>query len=80
MVDDDGDEGGGKDDHDGMMALMKKVSGHHDHGQEYENEEGHDSEEETCNECGGMMEEGHSCNSKEMVDETETEDQMTYEV
>ena len=68
------------DDHDGMMALMKKVSGHHDHGQEYENEEGHDSEEETCNECGGMMEEGHSCNSKEMVDETETEDQMTYEV
>ena len=68
------------DDHDGMMALMKKVSGHHDHGQEYENEEGHDPEEETCNECGGMMEEGHSCNSKEMVDETETEDQMTYEV
>jgi len=67
-------------DHDGMMSLMKKVSGHGGQGQDYENEEDHQHEEETCNECGGMMEAGHSCGSKEMVDEVETEDQMEYEV
>jgi hypothetical protein len=38
------------------------------------------SNEETCNECGGMMEAGHSCGSKEMVDEVESEDQMEFEV
>jgi hypothetical protein len=37
------------------------------------------SNEETCNECGGMMEAGHSCGSK-MVDEVESEDQMEFEV
>jgi hypothetical protein len=67
-------------DHDGMMSLMKKVSGHGGQGQDYEDEEDHQHEEETCNECGGMMEAGHSCGSKEMVDEVETEDQMEYEV
>jgi hypothetical protein len=38
------------------------------------------SNEETCNECGGMMEAGHSCGSKEAVDEVESEDQMEFEV
>ena len=37
------------------------------------------SNEATCNECGGMMEAGHSCSS-EMVDEVESEDQMEFEV
>jgi hypothetical protein len=36
--------------------------------------------EDTCNECGGMMEAGHGCGSKEMVDEVESEDQMEFEV
>ena len=76
------------DDHDGMMALMKKLSGGGDMpsngdfaDEEGSSEEGHmHGEEETCNECGGMMEAGHSCGSKEMVDEVESEDQMAYEV
>lgn len=79
------------DDHDGMMALMKKLSGGGEMqgGGDYEDEEGHEGhgeedhmhgEEETCNECGGMMEAGHSCGSKEMVDEVESEDQMEFEV
>lgn len=38
------------------------------------------SNEGTCEECGGMMEAGHSCGSKEMVDEVESEDQMEFEV
>jgi len=80
------------DDHDGMMALMRKLSGaggEMPSGGDYESEEGHEGhgeedhmhgEEETCNECGGMMEAGHSCGSKEMVDEVESEDQMEFEV
>ena len=60
-------------DHDGMMSLMKKLSGigssEHSHG------------EESCESCGGMMEAGHSCSKdKEMVDEVESEDQMTYQM
>jgi hypothetical protein len=38
------------------------------------------SNEDTCEECGGMMEAGHSCGSKEVVDEVESEDQMEFEV
>ena len=73
------------DDHDGMMALMKKLSGGEmqnssDYEDEESSEEGHMHGEETCNECGGMMEAGHSCGSKEMVDEVESEDQMEFEV
>ena len=66
------------DDSDGMLALMKKLGG--------VEASGHDHEEETkeandmCAECGGMMEAGHSCGSKEMVDEVESEDQMEFEV
>jgi len=79
------------DDHDGMMSLMKKLSGGEqaqssdfadEQGQEEQGEEEHSHEdgEETCNECGGMMEEGHACGEAEMVDEVESEDQMTDEV
>jgi hypothetical protein len=68
----------GYDDKGGMMGLLKVMSG----GDDYKDEEGHDhsGEESTCNECGGMMEAGHSCGSKEMVDEVESEDQMEYQV
>ena len=74
-------------DHDGMMDLIKKVTGGDTHaGPEhgFGDEEDHDHEhtdEETCNECGMMEcgcnegEEGH-----EQVDEVESEDQMEYEV
>lgn len=60
-------------DHDGMMSLMKKLSGIG--GGE------HSHDEETCESCGGMMEAGHSCSKDtEMVDEVESEDQMTYQM
>jgi len=71
------------DDHDGMMALMRKLSGaggDMPSGGDYENEEGH-GDEATCNECGGMMEENHQCGSgQQVVDEVESEDQMEFEV
>jgi len=95
-------------DHDGMMALMKKMSGDAPgtlepaDGEDYKDEEGSDehddggleaikklamgrdshehAHEEKCNECGGAMEEGHSCGGKEMVDEVQSEDQQEYEV
>jgi hypothetical protein len=60
-------------DHDGMMNLMKKLSGIGG------GEQSHD--EETCESCGGMMEAGHSCSKDtEMVDEVESEDQMTLQM
>lgn len=73
------------DDHEGMMALIKKVAGpdmaqgSQDYADEQGSEMDHDHKE-TCQECGGMMEAGHSCGSKEMVDEVESEDQMEFEV
>jgi hypothetical protein len=77
------------DDHDGMMALMKKLSGNGGEMSDgdYESEEGSDEghmhgHEETCESCGGMMEAGHSCGSSQepVMGEDETEDQMTDEV
>jgi hypothetical protein len=74
------------DDHDGMMALMKKIAGGGEEvsGGDYEDEEGHGDEhghEETCESCGGMMEAGHACGEgQEMVDEVESEDQQLYQV
>jgi len=79
-------------DHDGMMALIKKVTGgdmpgtlepagSEDYADE-EGEEGHDHEhtdEATCNECG-MYESECGCDHEEQVDEVESEDQMTYNV
>jgi len=70
-------------DHDGMMALIKKVAGGEAGNGDYADEEGHSDEhghEGACESCGGMMEAGHSCGSKEMVDEVESEDQMTYQM
>jgi hypothetical protein len=65
-------------DHDGMMNLMKKLSGIGG-GEQSHGEQSHD--EETCESCGGMMEAGHSCSKDtEMVDEVESEDQMTYQM
>jgi hypothetical protein len=83
------------DDHDGMMNLIRKVTGAQpapatqgfggDEGSsDYEDEEGHDDEhghEGACESCGGMMEAGHECGEgQQMVDEVESEDQMEYEV
>lgn len=71
-------------DHDGMMALIKKVAGGEAPSSDYKDEEGeehhdHDhADEEECSECG-YMESDCKC-EKEMVDEVESEDQMTYEV
>jgi hypothetical protein len=77
------------DDHDGMMALMKKLTGQGgdeggsaDYADEEGSDEGHEhTDEEACNECG-MAYESCGCDheDKEMVDEVESEDQMTYNV
>ena len=81
------------DDHDGMMSLMKKLSGtgggEMTDGGDYEDEEGsgeedhmhgHDHEAETCESCGGMMEENHQCESDEqsVMGEDETPDQEEF--
>jgi len=66
------------DDHDGMMALMKKLTGQDigaESSSDYEDEEGHSHEEGSCNDCG-YMESQCKCD-KEVVDEVESEDQMT---
>ena len=75
------------DDHDGMMALMKKLTGQGgeegdsaDYADEVGSEEGHEEHggEETCEVCG---ESSCGCHEgQEMVDEVESEDQMTYNV
>jgi len=69
------------DDHDGMMALMKKLTGQDigaESSSDYEDEEGHSHEEGSCNECG-YMESQCKCD-KEIVDEVESEDQQEFEV
>ena len=76
------------DDHDGMMALMKKLSGvssgetssdgyADEEGNTEQDEEGHEHEESVCSECGGMYEDNHQCASDEVVDEVQTPDQET---
>jgi hypothetical protein len=61
------------DDHDGMMALMKKLSGGDEASDgDYESEAGHDDE---CDACGASP-----CDCDEQIDEVESEDQMAYEV
>lgn len=73
-------------DHDGMMALIKKVTGgeagNGDYADEVGPEEhGHEGHEETCESCG-MTEASCGCDhgDKEVVDEVESEDQMTYQM
>jgi hypothetical protein len=71
------------DDHDGMMALMKRLSGGEmSAGHDHEGEEGHshEGEEEPCNECGYMESQCQCGGDKEVVDEVESEDQMAYKV
>ncbi len=73
------------DGHDGMLGLMQKLSGIAPSGSEdYADEEdsesqeylyGNNEDEESCNECGGMMEQDHSCGSKEMVEDDEDHDE-----
>ena len=71
------------DDHDGMMSLMKKMSGMDQGGEDYRDEEHHDDEhshdqEEMCEVCG---ESECGCHEgQEMVDEVETYDQEEEEV
>jgi hypothetical protein len=74
------------DDHDDMLSLIRKMTGQgpaQSNG-DYEEEGGEEMHghehgaEETCESCGGMMEEGHSCG--EAVEEDETMDQREYEV
>jgi hypothetical protein len=72
-------------DHDGMMALIKKVTGGEAGNGDYADEVGPEEHgehggEEACGTCGSSpcacdSEEGH-----EMVDEVESEDQMTYQM
>jgi hypothetical protein len=74
------------DDHDDMLSLIRKMTGQGpaQASGDYEEEGGEEmhghehGEEETCNECGGMMEEGHACG--EAVEEDESMDQREYEV
>ena len=81
-------------DHGDMMGLMKKLSGIEGSASDYEDEGSceecghspcacHDDEmsEARCDECG-MMESKCGCNNSRdrMLDEVESEDQMTYQV
>jgi hypothetical protein len=74
------------DDHDDMLSLIRKMTGQGPAQAtgDYEEEGGHEGhghehgEEETCESCGGTMEEGHSCG--ESVEEDESIDQREYEV
>lgn len=72
----------GGDDYEDEEGGEEQLHGNHsDVGQKDCDCEGDcecDTNEETCNECGGMMEAGHSCGSK--MAEDESEDQMEFEV
>lgn len=70
------------DDHDGMMSIMKKLSGM-DQGDDgdYRDEEHHDDHEheDECNECG-YMESDCQCDEEAIVDEDESYGQEEEEV
>jgi len=84
------------DDHDGMMALMRKLSGGGEMvgGGDYESEEGHgdeghmhgeeghshEGEEDTCNECGYMESKCQCDHGDEQVVDEESRNQMLYNV
>jgi hypothetical protein len=65
------------DDHDGMLNLIRKMTGQGPakSSDDYEDEESHSDHEDTCGTC-------HSdpCECDEQIDEVQSEDQMTYEV
>ena len=70
------------DDHDDMLSLIRKMTGQapaqQASSEDYADEEGAEEQaEEVCGDCG------HSeceCETEEVVDETETEDQREFEV
>ena len=72
-------------DHDGMMALIKKVTGgeagNGDYADEVGSEDHGHEHDEACESCG-MAEASCGCDhgDKEVVDEVESEDQMTYQM
>jgi hypothetical protein len=63
-------------DHDGMMSIMKKLTGQSD-SQDYADEEG--EEEETCDSCG-EYESDCGCDHEEQVDEVENDEQREFQV
>lgn len=63
-------------DHDGMMSIMKKLTGQSD-SQDYADEEG--EEEETCDSCG-EYESDCGCDHDEQVDEVENDEQREFQV
>ena len=64
------------DGHDGMMALMKKISGGGDDAEEYADE----LDGEGDAECAGPECDAVDVDSEEVVDETDTPDQKEYEM
>ena len=80
-------------DHDGMMSLMKKLSGVEtgssegsddyadEEGHEEEQEEpGHEHEEEVCGDCGEADCACDVSDDSEEVDEDQTDDQLEYQM
>ena len=80
-------------DHDGMMSLMKKLSGVEtgssegsddyadEEGNEEEQEEpGHEHEEEVCGDCGEADCACDVSDDSEEVDEDQTDDQLEYQM
>ena len=61
------------DDNEGMLGLMKKLSGIQGH-----DDENYDDEEESCENCGELVS-NCQCDEDEL-NEVESEDQMTYEM
>ena len=59
-------------DHDGMMSIMKKISGIDNTSSDYEEEHSHE-DGETCDVCGQNE-------AEENLEEVESEDQMEFEV
>lgn len=76
MTMDAGGEQGGEESHDGMLAMMKKLSGLSGSSEDYADEEGEGSEQEeaACSTCGSSP-----CGC-EAIDEEETMDQREFEV
>ncbi len=60
-------------DHDGMMSIMKKISGIDNTSSDYEDEEHSHEDGETCDVCGQNE-------AEENLEEVESEDQMEFEV
>jgi hypothetical protein len=65
-------------DHDGMMSIMKKISGIEDSSNDYKDEESIETDsEEACDTCHQPE---CQCEGEESIQEVETEDQMAFNV